>query len=177
MKIKSSICLYQIFFPVLLLLLLPGLTSAMELGPEQIVRVSFTTADGAQHEIEVIGFSHEVLSPRDAASGLPSGKRQHKPFVITKPVGKSTPLLWNALTAATIFPQWSMDVWAIDNAGKTRLIRTVELFQPNVCGANNTLSADTLHEQEQISFCYQTIIWTFHDGGTSFEDDWETPVS
>jgi len=27
------------------------------------------------------------------ASGLPTGKRQHKPFVVTKPVDKATPLL------------------------------------------------------------------------------------
>lgn len=26
-----------------------------------------------------------VVAPRDAASGLPTGKRQHKPFVVTKP--------------------------------------------------------------------------------------------
>jgi hypothetical protein len=29
------------------------------------------------------GTTHEIVSPRDAASGLPTGKRQHKPFVIT----------------------------------------------------------------------------------------------
>jgi hypothetical protein len=26
--------------------------------------------------------SHDIVSPRDAASGLPTGKRSHKPFVI-----------------------------------------------------------------------------------------------
>ncbi|HUJ12459.1 MAG TPA: type VI secretion system tube protein Hcp [Thermoanaerobaculia bacterium] len=30
---------------------------------------------------------------RDAASGLPTGKRMHKPFVITKELDKATPLL------------------------------------------------------------------------------------
>jgi hypothetical protein len=34
-----------------------------------------------------------VVSPRDAASGLPTGKRMHKPFIITKELDKSTPLL------------------------------------------------------------------------------------
>jgi hypothetical protein len=41
----------------------------------------------------VINFYHEVVSPRDAASGLPTGKRQHKPFVITKELDKSSPML------------------------------------------------------------------------------------
>jgi len=31
--------------------------------------------------------------PRDAASGLPTGKRQHKPVNVTKPVDKSSPRL------------------------------------------------------------------------------------
>ena len=29
-----------------------------------------------------------VESPRDAASGLPTGKRQHKPVTVTKPIDK-----------------------------------------------------------------------------------------
>jgi type VI secretion system secreted protein Hcp len=37
------------------------------------------------------GQAHEIVSPRDTASGLPSGKRQHKPFTITKEIDKSTP--------------------------------------------------------------------------------------
>jgi len=40
-----------------------------------------------------ISFEQEIVSPRDAASGLPTGKRQHKPFVITKELDKSSPLL------------------------------------------------------------------------------------
>jgi len=41
----------------------------------------------------VINFEQEIVSPRDAASGLPTGKRQHKPFVITKELDKSSPVL------------------------------------------------------------------------------------
>ena len=42
------------------------------------------TQKGREGKIMVIAASHDVLSPRDAASGLPTGKRMHKPFVITK---------------------------------------------------------------------------------------------
>lgn len=38
-------------------------------------------------------FNQAIVSPRDAASGLPTGKRQHKPFVITKEYDKSSPVL------------------------------------------------------------------------------------
>ena len=50
-----------------------------------------TTQKGREGTIMVIAQSHEIVSPRDAASGLPTGKRQHKPMVITKEVDKSSP--------------------------------------------------------------------------------------
>ena len=34
-----------------------------------------------------------IVQPRDAASGLPTGKRQHKPINTTKPLDKSSPIL------------------------------------------------------------------------------------
>ena len=47
------------------------------------------TQAGREDSIMVIATQHEIVSPRDAASGLPTGKRQHKPFVITKEIDKS----------------------------------------------------------------------------------------
>lgn len=40
----------------------------------------------------VISFEQDIVSPRDAASGLPTGKRMHKPFVITKELDSSLPV-------------------------------------------------------------------------------------
>jgi hypothetical protein len=40
-----------------------------------------------------IVFNQSIVSPRDAASGLPTGKRMHKPYVITKEYDKSSPIL------------------------------------------------------------------------------------
>lgn len=37
----------------------------------------------------------ETIAPRDPATGLPTGKRMHKPIVITKQSDKSTPKLSN----------------------------------------------------------------------------------
>ena len=41
------------------------------------------TQPGREGTITIYGFSHEVISPRDAASGMPTGKRQHKPVSTT----------------------------------------------------------------------------------------------
>lgn len=40
-----------------------------------------------------ISFMQEVTSPRDAASGQATGKRMHKPFVITKELDKSSSMM------------------------------------------------------------------------------------
>ena len=40
--------------------------------------------------------SHEIVSPRDPATGLPTGKRQHKPLTIRMEVDKAIPKLQDA---------------------------------------------------------------------------------
>src|ERR1044072_110634 len=49
------------------------------------------TQKGREGKIAVIAVSHEIVSPRDSASGLPTGKRQHKPPVVTKELDKASP--------------------------------------------------------------------------------------
>lgn len=46
--------------------------------------------------IDILSVS-ETSSPRDAASGMATGKRQHKPITITKPIDKASPKLAKAL--------------------------------------------------------------------------------
>ena len=70
-------------------------------GQKQGTIKGSVTQKGREGKIAVIAVTHEIISPRDAASGLPTGKRMHKPFVITKVItkklDKSSPLLYNAL--------------------------------------------------------------------------------
>src|SRR5262245_52235966 len=63
-------------------------------------------------KIGVIAVSHDIISPRDPASGLPTGKRQHKPFVITKELDQSSPLLLNALVNNENITEWELQFWS-----------------------------------------------------------------
>ncbi len=116
--------------------------------------------------ITLLGLSHEIVSPRDPASGLPTGKRQHKPLIITKQLDKSSPLFLNALvtnenlTAVTI---------SLTRDGQP--VATIKLTNASI--ADYTDHGDTEH----WSFTYQKIEWTWLDGGITAEDDWEAPVS
>jgi len=139
------------------------------------------TQKGREDSIMVIGFSHEVVSPRDAASGLPTGKRQHKPVTITKEIDVATPLLYNVLVNNENITTWKLDFWQPSKTGQEKQFYTVELMNASIAGINsemlnNKYPENMQHkEREHISFSYQKIIWTFTEGGITAEDDWEAP--
>lgn len=141
------------------------------------------TQKGREDSIMVIGFNHEVISPRDAASGLPTGKRQHKPIVITKEMDKATPLLFHALVTNENIPEWELRFWQPSASGKEVQYYTIQLINASIAAIrtemlNNKYPENMQHkEREHISFCYQKIIWTFEDGGITAEDDWEAPTA
>ena len=112
-------------------------------------------ADG----VAIIAVSHEIVSPRDAASGLPTGKRQHKPITIRMAWGATSPLFVQALVTNEVLTKVEIDftggVFTLTNA--------------NV--ADYQLHGSTV----SLSFTYQKIEW--QAGSTVVEDDWETPVS
>lgn len=140
------------------------------------------TQAGREDSIMVIGTSHEVESPRDAASGLPTGKRQHKPFTITKEIDMATPLLYNALVNNENIPEWKLEYWQPSTSGAEQQHYSVTLTNASISEIrqemlNNKYPENMQHkEREHIAFCYQKIEWTWVDGGISCEDDWETPM-
>src|SRR3954470_1995728 len=69
------------------------------------------TQKGREGKIMIIAVQHEIVSPRDPASGLPTGKRMHKPFVVTKELDKSSPLLYNVLVNNENIPTWKLEHW------------------------------------------------------------------
>ena len=113
--------------------------------------------------LHIIGVSHEIVSPRDAASGQATGRRQHKPFTITKEIDKSSPLflrsLFNNETLTSVL------IGLLLPSGET--MATVELENAHV--ADRQQHGDT----ETISFVYQKITWIWTDGNITAEDDWE----
>jgi type VI secretion system secreted protein Hcp len=85
------------------------------------------TQKGREGKIMVIAVSHDIMSPRDPAPGLAAGKRQHKPFVITKELDKSTPLLYNALVNNENIIEWELQFWTPAPNGIEKQHYTVKL--------------------------------------------------
>ncbi len=146
------------------------------------------TQKGRENSILVHSYSHEIVSPRDPASGLPTGKRMHKPFVIVKEIDKSSPLLWMALvnnenltTCQVQFFAPGIAVGAM--AGLERQIYTITLTNASIADIRESMPSNVdpsqvrLPLQEEVSFTYQKIQWTWTDGGITSSDDWEAPVA
>ena len=133
---------------------------------------------GREDSIMVVGCSHEIDSPRDAASGLPTGKRQHKPLVIIKEIDKSTPLLMNALVNNENISELTLEFWQPSRSGKEVHYFTIELVNASISGIRQEMLDNRYPENmrlavtEYVSFVYQKIIKTYEDGGISAEDDW-----
>jgi type VI secretion system secreted protein Hcp len=122
---------------------------------------------GAFSTIALTGLEHEISSPRDPASGLPTGKRQHKPITITKELDRTTPLLLNALLTNEALTSVLI---GLERNGQQ--VATIKLTNASV--SNYVTHGLT----ERWSFTYQKIEWTWlADGGVTASDDWEAPVA
>jgi type VI secretion system secreted protein Hcp len=106
--------------------------------------------------IECHSFNYAVISPRDAASGLPSGKRTHKPIVVTREVDEASPLLWQALCTNEGFEVAKLSFLEPSGSGKETIHQTITL-------TNGTISkieyAPPLmgKKRQAITFSYEEL--------------------
>jgi type VI secretion system secreted protein Hcp len=140
---------------------------------------SIQSSLGRQDSIECLYFEHAVQTARDAASGMASGKRQYLPIVIRKRIDKSSPLLFKAL---------------VDNQA---LSGSFKFYRPNPAGDGTTeqfytiifkngrltslkqFVAETYQPAtanfpplEEVGISFNTISWTYTNGGITYEDNW-----
>lgn len=141
------------------------------------------TMKGREGTIAVIGMAHEIVSPRDPASGLPTGKRQHRPLSITKELDRSTPILRSVLTSNETLTQAELLFYRPDRTGIETQYFTIRLTNASIASIDmqmpNNKHADlaSLETFEDVTFTYQKIEWIWVDGGVTAMDDWEAPIA
>jgi type VI secretion system secreted protein Hcp len=141
----------------------PQAEAKMKLGR---IKVQFPSMD---MEFDAHGLLYEVEVARDAASGLPTGKRQHKPFTITKPVDKSTAMLLGALKNRTRFPEVLIEV---GTSGKTRdPVYSITLHGVQVVSAKLPAKKSQV-PVEEIAIVFEEIRFEYTESGTTHEDSW-----
>jgi type VI secretion system secreted protein Hcp len=140
------------------------------------------TQRGREGKIMVIAVSHEVVSPRDMATGQPTGIRQHKPFVITKELDQSSPILYNVLCTNENIVQWELQFWTpqVSGAGVGAEVQhyTVKLTNAKICEIkfcmlnNKNPELNRYAEYEEVAFSYEKIEWILVKGGITSSDNW-----
>ena len=136
---------------------------------------------GLEGQIQVIAVLHEIISPRDAASGQATGKRQHKPIVITKEIDRSTPLLRQALVTNERLTECQLQFYTGSSSGAERCYFTIKLTDASITSASfvmpNAKHPETanLHEYEELALTYRKIEWTWVEGGITAQDEWSAP--
>ena len=139
--------------------------------------------------IEVIGFSHGIKSPRDAASGLASGKRVHGPVTGLVQLDKAFPPILNMLAQNEVITKIHFKFFAATQLGQRAIgagneynVYDILLENAHVCEFQtrmlNNKNPELMRYETyaEISFTYQKITWTWNDGGITAMDDWEAPV-
>ena len=140
------------------------------------------TQKGKEGWIAVYAFHHEIVSPRDSASGLPTGKRQHKPLTITKEIDKSTPVLLQVLVNNENLTEVILRFYGPDSKGTgvEKLVYTIKLTNASIISIaddmlnNKTEEGIKMPVLEMLSFSYQKIEWVWTDGSITANDDWSS---
>lgn len=120
-----------------------------------------------------------VLSPRDAASGLPTGKRQHKPLTLRVRVADATAMLGKSLTANENLPHVTVAWFERDGAtGNYLHTRSMKLTNASLSSFAIFTVRDEgeLTTYAEVSFTYQSIGIEDQLSGISYSDSWESPV-
>jgi type VI secretion system secreted protein Hcp len=128
----------------------------------------------------VIAFDWGVQSPRDAASGLATGRHQHRPFSFTTEIDRSHPAMLTALANNENIPVMEFQFWTPSPLGVEKQYLTYKFTNVHIVGvmddmANNKhpdLTKFQISTQVSITYQHVEVIWV--DGGLTYGDDWDT---
>lgn len=155
---------------------MPG--NLMLVGKEQGPIEGSCDIEGREETILVQSFKHVVDLPSNE-QGLPSGRRVHRPLMITKEVDKSTPKLYQALCTGEPMSEATLRWYRMDGSGEETQFFTVmlqnamlvkiESWVPDVLDKQNAQYGN----MENLWFTYEVIRWTWEEDGIEYEEHWD----
>ena len=134
----------------------------------------FSVGKNSAGLINVLAFSAEINSPRDPATGLPTGKRQWKPVVATHLLGGSSPQFMGAAAENENLKSVVINFYHSDRAGKEINYYRVTLTNATVGNVRQYSSGGDVLEDD--TFYFQKIEEQDFIAKTDFIDDFSTPI-
>lgn len=135
----------------------------------------FAIGKNAAGLITVLAFSAELNSPRDPASGLPTGKRIWKPVVATHLLGGSSPQFMGAAAENENLKSVTINFYHSDKAGKEINYYRVTLTNASTSDVRQYSSGGDVLEDD--SFTFQKIEEQDFVAKTDFIDSFSTDLS
>jgi type VI secretion system secreted protein Hcp len=136
------------------------------------------TRKGLAGCLEVLGVYHRIVAPRDPASGIPTGRRDHKPFVVVTAVDQASPKLYLALTRNENLPVCTLKFYRPWPDGTERNHFTITLIDATISGIRfylpNTRDVRLLklETSQEVQFTYRRIEWHELTANVMASDDW-----
>jgi type VI secretion system secreted protein Hcp len=144
--------------------------------------------NGDPTQIPVFALTQEITVPIDTATGGVTGKRQHMPLTIIKPLDRSSPLFFAAavtnetLSSVTCTLYRDVERGAAPTAyfkfvlTSAVIIDVKDVGDGASAGDERGSERERGSEHERISFAYRRIEVTDLDSGTTAIDDWSSAI-
>lgn len=151
-------------------------------GQKQGLIKGGVTQKGREGRIMVIESSHEIVTPRDPATGQATGKRSHKPFTVRIEWDQALPNLYRALFTNEILTEVTIDYFAprmmgpVGGAGQEVNHMTVTMTNASIVSIQSQMPNSKmpelarLKEYAEISFTYQKIEYSHKMSGATVSD-------
>jgi type VI secretion system secreted protein Hcp len=137
------------------------------------------TLKGVEGMIECLSYEQELSSAAGAAptGAGAAGGRRYQPIKITKRIDQASPLLIKALAQGQMV-EGTFRFYRVAKTGTVQQFYTVEIRQARVASVKQ-INPDRLVPAsasqpplEEVAFTFNTIKWSYLDGGVAFEDTW-----
>lgn len=135
-----------------------------------------STREAHKDKLTALGFSYGVSSPRDVASGMATGKRQHMPVTFVKKWGAATPQLFQAAVTNEVLKTVLFEFVQTNTEGEEEIFHTVKLTNAAIskieqtAGQLRTITPSDAMDLETISLRFQAIEMENKIGKTSASD-------
>jgi type VI secretion system secreted protein Hcp len=146
------------------------------------------TRDEKKNEsIALIALEHALVSPRDVASGLATGKRQHSPITFTKETDGTSPLFYQFLSRNEPLKTVDFFFYGLPTqpglgAGRETLLYQISLRSAAVSKIEFAGHTDQTAPEsarfpltERISLTYDSITWEWKSSKMLFQDSFKSP--
>lgn len=130
-------------------------------------------------EIEVQRFFHDVWAPRDAGTGLVTGRRVHSPIEFRMEVGRASPLLFQAVCTNESVVKATFRFFTHGRDGKEVHFYTCEVEDGTVASISHVMpdakdaATQHLNEYNMVKLTFRKITYTHVVAGKAYGDDWQ----